>query len=547
MLTTAQPSKRSFVPAFFKDKISGGAVHFLILFAAFLHALIIDPYIIDDAFISFRYAANFSDGLGLVFNQGEKVEGYSNLLWTLMLAVAYKLNLNLLYTSWWLGVIFMLIAISATIKLGELLTQSKAVGYLCGLGLAFSFHFVASSMRGLETSLFAALIALSFLWLFSPHKLAKWFLPLSLMALSITRPEGMFLSLLVLGFFLFKSRLELIRNKRPLSALLSALAVIGFVIVMEVDRILYYHELLPMSVIAKRDGISLPLETTLRNIRAGLEYCVNSLGWQAIFLLAFTTIAVVAAFKTTWKERGFYYLTSGAVIGFGVAVIVSNKGDWMTHARLLTPYYPVLMALFVVGVYDLTVSVFRGGDKRLIYVPLVWLTIYTLLQPASQATFLNKNILAKDVLVGGNDGVGPAFVKGYQPGDLFMSGVIGKVGYYGRPVKLFDMLGLTEPSVAKLPIESIVFGKQDSTYLASLHPAMIHHNYWPIMQEIITKTKDEYVGVINPTFLDRRVFIFIRKDVADRIGAPFLATYGGELLDFQTALAKIRERFPNGQ
>jgi hypothetical protein len=37
----------------------------------------------DDAFISFRYALNLVDGLGLVFNDGERVEGDSSFLWTL--------------------------------------------------------------------------------------------------------------------------------------------------------------------------------------------------------------------------------------------------------------------------------------------------------------------------------------------------------------------------------------------------------------------------------------------------------------------------------
>jgi len=42
----------------------------------------------DDAYISYRYAANLAAGDGLVFNPGERVEGYSNLLYVLMLAGA---------------------------------------------------------------------------------------------------------------------------------------------------------------------------------------------------------------------------------------------------------------------------------------------------------------------------------------------------------------------------------------------------------------------------------------------------------------------------
>src|SRR5438105_2557104 len=40
--------------------------------------------IIDDAYISFRYAWNFAHGQGLVFNPGEHVEGFTNLSWTLL-------------------------------------------------------------------------------------------------------------------------------------------------------------------------------------------------------------------------------------------------------------------------------------------------------------------------------------------------------------------------------------------------------------------------------------------------------------------------------
>ncbi len=48
--------------------------------------------IFDDAFISFRYAENLLAGLGLVFNPGERVEGYTNFLWTVLLAGLARLT-----------------------------------------------------------------------------------------------------------------------------------------------------------------------------------------------------------------------------------------------------------------------------------------------------------------------------------------------------------------------------------------------------------------------------------------------------------------------
>ena len=50
-------------------------------------------FLIDDAFISFRYARNLNDGLGLVFNPGEWVEGYTNFLWVILMAGVMKAGL----------------------------------------------------------------------------------------------------------------------------------------------------------------------------------------------------------------------------------------------------------------------------------------------------------------------------------------------------------------------------------------------------------------------------------------------------------------------
>src|SRR5207248_5456755 len=46
----------------------------------------------DDAMISMRYARNLADGHGLLWNPGQPaVEGYTNFLWTLWMAVLHLL------------------------------------------------------------------------------------------------------------------------------------------------------------------------------------------------------------------------------------------------------------------------------------------------------------------------------------------------------------------------------------------------------------------------------------------------------------------------
>src|SRR5437868_7084707 len=51
-------------------------------------------FVQDDAYISFRYAKNFAEGHGLVFNIGGHTEGYSNFLWTLIMSLPIRLRVD---------------------------------------------------------------------------------------------------------------------------------------------------------------------------------------------------------------------------------------------------------------------------------------------------------------------------------------------------------------------------------------------------------------------------------------------------------------------
>jgi arabinofuranosyltransferase len=51
-------------------------------------------WVCDDAYISFRYAANLLDGHGLVWNVGERVEGYTNFLWLIIVTPFMALGID---------------------------------------------------------------------------------------------------------------------------------------------------------------------------------------------------------------------------------------------------------------------------------------------------------------------------------------------------------------------------------------------------------------------------------------------------------------------
>ncbi len=46
--------------------------------------LLTGPHVIDDAYITFRYARNLAEGLGLVYNPGEWVLGTTAPLWAIL-------------------------------------------------------------------------------------------------------------------------------------------------------------------------------------------------------------------------------------------------------------------------------------------------------------------------------------------------------------------------------------------------------------------------------------------------------------------------------
>ena len=62
-------------------------------------------WLCDDSFISLRYAQNLADGLGLVYNAGERVEGYSSPIWMLGSALAIAVGADPVVASKWAGLL----------------------------------------------------------------------------------------------------------------------------------------------------------------------------------------------------------------------------------------------------------------------------------------------------------------------------------------------------------------------------------------------------------------------------------------------------------
>ena len=158
------------------------------------HYLVFITYFIEDAGISFAYARNWAEGEGFVtFAGGERVEGFSNPLWTWICAAFYVIGVPPFTTAKLLGAAFG----AGTLPLAWALTKEArgrldAVALIPPLLLAASSTYAIWNASGLENSLFGVLLTAGMLLILREAERPQAF-PWSavmFLGLAITRPEG---------------------------------------------------------------------------------------------------------------------------------------------------------------------------------------------------------------------------------------------------------------------------------------------------------------------------------------------------------------------
>ncbi len=161
----------------------------------------------DDAYIAFRYADHLAAGIGPVWNPGERVEGYTDFLWVVLLAGAMRIGLSPEVVANGIG-----IACGAALLVLLLVRASDrwSLAWAAPLALAAGRSFTGWSTGGLESTLFALLVFAG-LERFARGSLraSSWLLAFA----ALTRPEGL-LFIAVPGAFL---AVDLLRQRRNVS------------------------------------------------------------------------------------------------------------------------------------------------------------------------------------------------------------------------------------------------------------------------------------------------------------------------------------------
>lgn len=151
-------------------------------------------WVCDDAFITYRYSLNLQDGLGAVFNEGEKVEGYTNFLWMLLLSIGLNFHLPPERLSQGLGIFSylgsLLVLYLFSLK-NDLSGKYKSVLPFASIALAIQPHAQIYATGGLETSFFGFLLVAGLSIVFHSHHSKHLFWGFLFLGLaSLTRPEG---------------------------------------------------------------------------------------------------------------------------------------------------------------------------------------------------------------------------------------------------------------------------------------------------------------------------------------------------------------------
>jgi hypothetical protein len=240
----------------------------------------------DDAMISMRYAKNFAAGMGMVWNGGgEHVEGFTNPLWVLWMAIFHLFPISAAKMSLCIqlsGAVCLTISLIIVRRISVLLFPGSTIAeYVPAIFTAFYIPLLNWSLQGMEVGPLA-LIAVWTLWM-ALYGLKKGRVPSTLYwilgASTLVRIDFT----LFAGVLLLCLALEDPQNRRR-HLLVGGSILLMFLALQTGLRYAYYGELLPNTYYLKVSGVS-TIQRLERGVGAFLDFA-SGISW-IIFLFPF--------------------------------------------------------------------------------------------------------------------------------------------------------------------------------------------------------------------------------------------------------------------
>lgn len=392
-----------------------------------VHQLMFDT-LAEDAFISFRYSLNLAEGNGLVFNAGERVEGYSNFLWVVLVAAPHAwFSADIVTTARVLGVVCTLACVLVGYVLTRRITDNAGAGMLAATIVAASSSLAAYGPSGLETPLFALLVLLTVLAVHAERPLVAGLL---VALATMTRPDGVVVAAVVGTWLLVRA----VRARGGwLAPLWFAAGAVWLAAPWTIWRVTYYGHLLPNAIAAK-SGAS-----------AGwlLETGAGYLAGFAIAAQALLVLLPAAVFALVKCRSGIVSLTLAIAVTY-VGFFVTTGGDWMPAWRFFAPAMP----LFAVGITAACVLAWPAATRL---GPVVTASVAALLLVASswQPNF-KPAIDYWHAQVDDLADMGTWLRDTMPAGTVIATFANGALSYEaGTGLNVVDLLGLTDEHIAR--------------------------------------------------------------------------------------------------
>jgi len=291
--------------------------------------------VVDDAYISFTFARNLCERNGLVFNIGERIEGFSNFSWVLLSSIGISIGCDPALFAKLIGLASGIGSILCCCWCFRLFSprHGKILALLPALLIATSSFFCYWTFTGMETAFFAFLLVLGVSAdsreSDTSHPASAWIFGL----LCLTRPEGLGF---VLVFYAVKN-IQRARRRRLLAPrnIKSLIIVAALLIAFFGFRLIYYGDWVPNTFYSK---MALPFQD--RNFDYLLDFFARH-GLALSIVMIFT----LPAFVIGWGRKAW---PIAALLLFNWFFIACSP-DWMPNYRFHMHTLPLLFLVIALG------------------------------------------------------------------------------------------------------------------------------------------------------------------------------------------------------
>ncbi len=301
-------------------------------------------WVSDDAYISFRSVDNAVNGHGLRWNGSERVQGFTNTLWTLLLIIPYAMTKEIYFTS---IITQILLTVLAVYILAFRIARSPVHGFVASVILLMSKSFMDYSTSGLENPLSHLTLAGFYYFFFGQLKFHRQMVGLTvfLSLVMLTRIDNLWLVFPAWLYFV----LSALKHGGPEFGVGKVVLAIGIgiapLVAWELFSILYFGFPLPNTAYAKLNA-QLPLHYYLTQ---GFHYLENSLRIDAL-----TTVTIIGGSAVAFCGGALFRDRRFFAVGIGILLhtlyVVRVGGDFMS-GRLLTP--TIFVAVVVLASIEL--------------------------------------------------------------------------------------------------------------------------------------------------------------------------------------------------